>query len=233
MRRTLLSALSLAALMGAPDAAEAQSQAPSVETSADIIVTARKREENLQDVPIAITALSGEALDRSGVFSVAQVAQMQPSLQFISSNPRNTALNIRGLGSNFGLANDGLEQGVGYYVDEVYFARPASAVIDLIDVERIEVLRGPQGTLFGKNTTAGALNVTTRAPSFTPEGRVEISAGDYGFLQAKATFSGPLISERLAGRISIGANLVLRGRKAMTRRSPTKAPPARSTSPTT
>src|SRR5690606_32804680 len=88
-----------------------------------------------------------------------------------------------------------------FYVDGVYYARTAATTLDFIDVEQIEVLRGPQGTLFGKNTVAGAFNVTTRKPSFTPEGRAELSYGNYGFIQAKASLSGPL-SRQLAARIS-------------------------------
>ena len=122
-------------------------------------------------------------------------------MQLYSSNPRNTTLNIRGLGSTFGLTNDGIDPGVGFYVDGVYYARPAATTLDFIDIEQIEVLRGPQGTLFGKNTTAGAFNVTTRAPSFTPGLNVEVSYGNYGFVQAKSSITGP-ISKKLAARVS-------------------------------
>jgi hypothetical protein len=97
---------------------------------------------------------------------VNRVKELVPSVQLYSSNPRNTTLNIRGLGSTFGLTNDGIDPGVGFYVDGVYYASPAATSLDFLDIEQIEVLRGPQGTLFGKNTTAGAFNITTRKPSF-------------------------------------------------------------------
>ena len=171
-----------------------------------IIVTARRREENAQDVPIALTVLGGEALERTGAYNVQQITQLAPSLQFGSFNPRNTTVNIRGLGNNVGLANDGLEVGVGFYIDQVYYSRPAAATFDLTDIERVEILRGPQGTLFGKNTTAGALNIITRAPSFDLETQLELTAGDYGFVQGKASISGPL-SDTVAGRLSFAATV--------------------------
>ncbi|WP_296596029.1 TonB-dependent receptor plug domain-containing protein, partial [Phenylobacterium sp.] len=147
-----------------------------------VVVTARRRAEQAQDVPIALSVLGAETLEKTGTYNLAQVVQLAPSLYLGSFNPRNTTVNIRGLGNNLGLANDGLEAGVGLYIDQVYFSRPAASTFDLSDVERVEVLRGPQGTLFGKNTTAGAINVTTRLPTFTPEGRFELSYGEYGFL---------------------------------------------------
>ena len=103
------------------------------------------------------------------LFNVNRLKELIPTVQFYSSNPRNSAVNIRGLGAPFGLTNDGIEPGVGFYVDGVFYARPAVATLDFLDVERIEVLRGPQGTLYGKNTTAGAINIVTRRASFTPE----------------------------------------------------------------
>ena len=110
-------------------------------------------------------------------------------------------MNIRGLGAPFGLTNDGIEPGVGFYVDGVFYARPASATTDFIDLQQVEVLRGPQGTLYGKNTTAGAINITTRRPSFTTDSDFELTYGNYGFIQAKGSISGPL-TEHLAARIS-------------------------------
>ncbi|MFZ5746283.1 MAG: TonB-dependent receptor [Pseudomonadota bacterium] len=182
----------------------AANPAPSQEAlSGDIVVTARRRSERVQDVPIALSVLDEETLQRTGTWNVNRLVQLLPSVQFYTSNPRNSAINIRGLGAPFGLTNDGIEQGVGLYIDQVYYSRPAAASFDFVDVERIEVLRGPQGTLYGKNTTAGALNITSRAPSFTPEGRVEMSAGNLGFFQAKLSVSGPIVADRVAARLAV------------------------------
>jgi iron complex outermembrane recepter protein len=167
-----------------------------------IVVSATRRDSDVQDVPIAISVLNGATISESGTQNISQLTQLQPSINYYGTNPRNAAINIRGLGAPIGLTNDGLEQGVGVYIDQVYYSRVANAVFDLFDVQRVEVLRGPQGTLFGKNTTAGAINVITNAPSFTPEARVELTAGNLAFIQAKAAISGPLsetVAVRLAG----------------------------------
>ena len=124
-----------------------------------VVVTARRVEEAAQEVPIPLSVVDGALAANTGSFNVNRLKELIPAVQFYSTNPRNSAINIRGLGAPFGLTNDGLEQGVGLYIDGVYYSRPASATLDFLDVDRIEVLRGPQGTLFGKNTTAGAINV--------------------------------------------------------------------------
>jgi len=170
----------------------------------EIIVTARRREETAQEVPLAIAVLDSKQIDETGAFSIYRLQQLAPTLQVYSSNPRNTTVNIRGLGVPFGLTNDGFEQGVGIYVDDVYYARPASAVFDFLDVSQVEVLRGPQGTLYGKNTTAGAINIRTNQPTFDFEGNAEVSLGNYGFKQAKAAVSGPL-SDKVAARIAVSS----------------------------
>ena len=126
-----------------------------------VVVTARRVEEAVQEVPIPVSVLSGELVASAGAFNVNRVKELIPTVQFYSSNPRNSAVTIRGIGSPFGLTNDGIEPGVGMYIDGVFYARPASATLDFVDVAQVEVLRGPQGTLFGKNTTAGAINVTS------------------------------------------------------------------------
>ena len=170
----------------------------------DIVVTARRRSETSQEIPIAISVVGGAQLDSTGAFNVGRLQQLAPTLQFYSSNPRNTAVNIRGIGVPFGLTSDGFEQGVGIYVDDVYYSRVASATFDFLDVAQIEVLRGPQGTLYGKNTTAGAINITTNQPTFDFEGKAEISVGNMNFKQAKAAISGPL-SQTLAARIAVSS----------------------------
>lgn len=169
-----------------------------------IVVTARRRTETAQQVPLAISVVGGDHIDNTGAFNVGRLQQLTPTLQFYSSNPRNSSVNIRGIGAPLGLTNDGIEQGVGIYVDDVYMARVASATFDFLDVKQIEVLRGPQGTLYGKNTTAGAINITSRQPTFDFEGRAEVTIGNLGFKQAKAAVSGPL-SDTVAARLAISS----------------------------
>ncbi|VXC34783.1 TonB-dependent receptor [Sphingomonas sp. 8AM] len=173
------------------------------EAGAEVLVTARRRQERAQDVPIALSVVGSEALERTGNFTLGQVQQLVPSLQVFSFNPRNTNINIRGLGSNVALTNDGLENGVGIYIDNVFYGRVGQSQFDLVDLDRIEVLRGPQGTLFGKNTTAGAINISTRAPSFTTEFAGEATLGDYGYHQVRGSLSGPIVADTIAYRLSI------------------------------
>ncbi|MCU0948110.1 MAG: TonB-dependent receptor plug domain-containing protein, partial [Porphyrobacter sp.] len=175
--------------------------AQSGESANDIIVAARRRSESAQDVPIAVTVLGAQQIAETGAFNIGRLQQLAPTLQLYSSNPRNTSLNIRGLGVPFGLTSDGFEQGVGIYIDDVYYSRVAAATFDFLDVAQVEVLRGPQGTLYGKNTTAGAVNIRTNQPTFTFEGNAEVSLGNYEFKQARAAVSGPL-SETLAVRVA-------------------------------
>ena len=208
LRSTLLLGAGLAALLSVPAQAQEETPAePSATTaqqkqdSNDIIVTARRRSESAQDIPLAVSVLDAKQLDETGAFNVNRLQQLAPTLQFYSSNPRNTAVNIRGIGVPFGLTSDGFEQGVGIYVDDVYYSRVASATFDFLDVAQIEVLRGPQGTLYGKNTPAGAINITPHQPSFDFEGRAEVSLGNYEFRQARLAISGPL-SEKVAARVA-------------------------------
>lgn len=218
-RHLILSGVTLAALLAGQSAwaaatsaetsAEAAAEAganvapAAIEGGESIIVTAtRRRDEDVQEVPIAISVISSEALERRGDFTLGQIQQQVPSLQVFSFNPRNTNINIRGLGSNVALTNDGLENGVGFYIDNVYYGRVGLSQFDLVDLQSIEVLRGPQGTLFGKNTTSGVINITSRKPSFDPELSAEASLGNYGFYQVRASASAGVVPDLLAVRLS-------------------------------
>ncbi len=154
-------------------------------------------------MPVAISVMDSEALEKTGNFSINQIQQQVPSLQVVSTNPRNSNINIRGLGANSSFAVDGLEYGVGFYLDGVYYGRPGQSQFDLVDLQQIEVLRGPQGTLFGKNTTAGAINVTSKLPSFTPELTGEATLGNWNYHQIRVSGSAPLIDDKLAVRLTI------------------------------
>jgi iron complex outermembrane receptor protein len=223
------SALYLALLLAAPNAVLAQESANSVgqtqsssdatpvtvsvtpvkasppATNADdvalgkVTVTARRRAENVQDVPTPITTLSGTTLEAQKVQRVQDLQQVLPSVNVAYIHARQSSVAVRGIGNN--PASDGLEGSAGIYLDNIYLGRPGMAVFDLLDIEQLELLRGPQGTLFGKNTTAGVLNITTRKPTFTPERSFEVSGGEDGYFQSKGTVSGGL-TETLAGRIS-------------------------------
>ena len=123
-----------------------------------VIVTARHRAEKAQDVPISLSVVNSDVLEANGITNSLNLNQVFPSLQVISTNPRNTTILVRGLGSNVAITNDGLEAGVGVYVDGVLYSRPAASTFDQSEIASIEELRGPQGTLIGKNAIAGALN---------------------------------------------------------------------------
>lgn len=194
-------------VLATADAARAEDAVPPDDLSRlpEILVTARRRLENAQAVPAALSAVDGDLIARSYTVNTGQLSLLVPALNYSSANPRNTAFTIRGLGSSVvavSQANDGLEPGVGFHVDQVYHARPATAAFDFVDIDRIEVLRGPQGTVFGKNTTAGAIHILTRAPSFDWQAQAEASLGEYGFFQARGSVSGPLVADRLAFRLS-------------------------------
>ena len=197
---------SVALVMPVAAHAEDEADRAAISSARDtIIVTARRRAEDVQSVPGSLSVVSADTLEKTYTVNTNQLSQLVPTLNYSSPNPRNTAFTIRGLGSSvvaISQANDGLEPGVGFYVDQVYHARPATAAFDLTDLEQVEVLRGPQGTVFGKNTTAGAINITTKKPSFTFGAEGEVSLGQQGFVQAKAAVTGPLAGDVLAFRLS-------------------------------
>ena len=197
--------LSLSCLSGAhaeeySAADRARSHPDSALVLEDVTVSARRREEPAQTVPIAMNVLAGEQLNDAGIYRTEELQQRVPSLLVSVPSPRYTSYGIRGLGSSS--YNDGIDGSVGVFLDGVYLGRQGMSLVDLIDIERVEVLRGPQGTLYGQNTTAGAINLSSRAPTFAPEGSGEVSVGEKGLRQYRGTFSGALIDGVLAGRLT-------------------------------
>ena len=175
----------------------------------EIIVTARRTAERLQDVPVAVTALSGDALDDRAIATLDEIARYAPNIRFdgaaqLSGGNYNATVFIRGVGSNdFAIFSD---PGVGFYVDDVYYARSIGGVMDAIDIESIQVLRGPQGTLFGKNTVGGAVLITTAQPRLGEfSGKLEGFTGSYDRLDVRGAINLPL-GDKAAIRIS-GATL--------------------------
>lgn len=167
----------------------------------EITVYAQKREQTILEVPVSVASYSGDSLEQAQVRDLSDLQQVAPSLVFNSSSgATQSILTIRGIGTAG--QNSGLEQSVGVFIDGVYRGRPGSALSDFVDIEAVEVLRGPQGTLFGRNTSAGVISVRTKKPSYEAGGDVSISAGDYGYKQVKAGVTGPLIEDTLAYRLS-------------------------------
>ena len=167
----------------------------------EVIVTAQYREERLQEVPTSITALSADAIRLSGASTLKDLQNLVPNVQFagesFSGNPKVV---IRGLYIN--TRTTGLEPSFGIYVDGVFQGRPIAYNIDLVDIERIEYLRGPQGSLYGKNTISGAINVVTRKPGEEGEGLAVAELGNFGYQKYAATWRGPL-SDRVGIKASV------------------------------
>ena len=175
--RASASAAAIAAALAVSAPALAQDTAPPQEASEDtseIIVTATLRNENLQDVPIAVTAFSGESLEKAGVRDVKNFESVAASFNTNSTQSESggTTLRVRGVGTTGN--NTGLESAVGIFLDGVYLSRPGVALGDLLDVQQVELLRGPQGTLFGRNTSAGAVSIKTAKPN-TINSKVSLS----------------------------------------------------------
>lgn len=182
-------------------AQEAPSQPAAANDFADeIIVTAQKREQSLQDVPIVVTVVNAQLLRDAGIRDIKDLTVLTPGLTVVSTanETQSTAL-IRGVGTAGG--NVGLESSVGVVIDGVYRPRTGVALGDLGETDRIEVLKGPQGTLFGKNTSAGVINVVTAKPSFTPYVRAEATVGNYGEVGGSVSVGGPIVANRLAASL--------------------------------
>lgn len=166
----------------------------------EIIVTAQKREERLQDVPVAVTVLSGEALSAAGVNQTTELVNLTPSLTFAQgASPSNTNLRIRGIGT--ALFGQGTEPSVSVVVDGIVLARSSQGFSDLADIERVEVLRGPQGTLFGKNSVAGLINVVTKRPSEEFEADADITVAEQEEYRVRGSVSGP-VSDTMGYRLT-------------------------------
>jgi iron complex outermembrane recepter protein len=169
-----------------------------------VTVTARKREETLQDVPVAVTAFSAEALDRLNIEDLSDLDSQVPNLTIYAARGSSSTITayIRGVGQSDPLW--GVDPGVGLYMDDVYIARPQGALLDVFDVERVEVLRGPQGTLYGKNTIGGAIKYISRGLSPEFNGYGQVTVGNYGQLDVKAAVGGGLGgSDALRARVSV------------------------------
>ena len=201
-------ALSLpaAAFAQAADEAQPATDAPVEEEASgnEIIVTANKREQTLQDVPVAVSVTTAQTLERAQIRDIKDLTTVVPSLRVTErQNSTNTNFLIRGFGN--GANNAGIEPSVGVFVDGVYRSRSAAQIGDFPDVQRIEVLRGPQSTLFGKNASAGVISIVTALPKFTFGGNVEASYGNYNARVLKGVVTGPL-SETVAASLAAGYN---------------------------
>ncbi len=196
-RKTALSIIILVVLSASPLATLAQQQGYLEE----IIVTAQKRAQNIQDIPVAVTALSGEQLVEYGITDMFDLQQSAPGLIFEQNQTATTAnFSIRGVGTSS--QNFGLEPSVGLYVDGVYRPRQSSLINELADLERVEVLRGPQGTLFGRNTSSGAVLLNTVAPAHETDGYFELNYGNFDLFSANAAYGGSLVEDVLAVRLT-------------------------------
>ncbi|MCO4091915.1 MAG: TonB-dependent receptor [Sphingorhabdus sp.] len=168
-----------------------------------IIVTATLRAMDVQDIPLAVTAVAPEALEREGVSDIKSLSSISPSFNIQSSQTetQGTSIKIRGVGTTGN--NTGLESSVGVFIDGVYQSRPGVALGDLVDLERLEILRGPQGTLFGRNTSAGALNISTKRANLSEvEGFANASYGNYNFMNVQGGISVPIAQDVAAVRLS-------------------------------
>ena len=198
----IVSAVCMAILWGSPLAAQ---DAEETETSSnmleEVMVVATRREQNIQDVAIAVTAISGEMVEQAGINDIRDIKQLSPSFNAISgqSSAGATTIYIRGIGT--GGDNPGFESAVGTFVDGVYRSRSNLGVSDWPEIEHVEVLRGPQGTLFGKNTSAGALNIITKGPEYEFGGFAEAGLTNYNGYAGRAAITGPIGEDFAAYRL--------------------------------
>jgi iron complex outermembrane recepter protein len=203
----LSTAISSAGIAQVPAVAGPVPTAEGMGSLAEIVVTAERRSENLQTTPIAVTALSADALRSQSVSQFSDLARTVPGLSISSASTTapgsaTPVVYIRGIGQQDPSIFQ--DPGVGIYVDGVYVARSAGSAIDLPDIERVEVLRGPQGTLFGKNAVGGAINIVTQTPSDVPTGSLDATIGNYNLVDLRGLVSGPVATD-LAGGLALDA----------------------------
>ena len=180
-------------------AVEPEGQAAAEAEPGEIIITAQGRRQVLQDVPIAVTAVGAEEMKNSGASDIRQLNQLAPSLLVSSTGTEaNGSARIRGIGTVGD--NPGLESSVAVFIDGVYRSRSGIGLNELGEIDRVEVLRGPQGTLFGRNASAGLINIISKRPSFTPEAYGELTIGNYDLRRLAGGVTGPL-SDTLAARL--------------------------------
>lgn len=190
-------ALALSVAMTMTSSAFAQDSGAMLE---EITVTAERREQSLQDVPIAVTAFSGDMVTEANITRMEDVAMQTPNFKMTSFNTAESQLFLRGIGST----NDGpgSDPSVAVFIDDVYIGRPSGASTDLYDLERIEVLRGPQGTLYGRNAAGGTVNIFTKKPQQEFEARAGLTVGDYNLLNFRGYLNGA-ISDTVAGKLTV------------------------------
>ena len=193
-----------AAMVAVPFAARAQKASAALE---EVVVSARRTIENLQTVPVAVSAFTAESVEARGIDNITRLADYSPNVTLDFTSPISGASSalvafIRGIGQSDFAIN--FEPGVGIYVDGVYYARTIGSVVDLMDVERVEILKGPQGTLFGRNTIGGAINITTRTPSEQFGGKAELVIGSYQRRDLRALVDLPF-TDRLAATIAFAS----------------------------
>ena len=201
-RRLVFTAALVAAEFGAQaygqdNARQASADAPALE---EIVVTAQRREERLRDVPISVTALSGDDLEKAGVENVHGLQNVTPGLQMERIGTYQIPA-LRGVGAV--LTDPTTDAAVGIFLDDVYQPGLATTALDLPDIERVEVLKGPQGTLFGRNTSGGAIRVITKSPSYDLAGSVTASYGNFDAASIKGFISGPIVADKVAASIAV------------------------------
>ncbi|MDA5194046.1 TonB-dependent receptor [Govanella unica] len=167
----------------------------------EIVVTAQKRAGNIQDTPVAITALTGDALERLGMGSLSDISKQAPGLTFTTIGLRSPFLFMRGIGT--GSFDIGSDPSIAVFIDDLYLPRFTALQVSLEDIERVEVLKGPQGALFGRNTEGGAISIITSRPTDHLTAKATLEAGNKKYLAFRGSISGPLVADKLLARVSV------------------------------